>query len=301
MLTYNIKKTNNNEYKEIDKSFKLNISKYVGDANTLYFDVEGQELPYLIDYQLFFNVMLEQSQKGLLESLDYDSGIMKASFRDGNIIKNYTYDFNLKNFSGDLNSSKKEKLTRSIYKILSMYRDNPNSHISSRQKYIWLIYDIIDGDRKPIIKDKDELRKIFEVYNYEKKNILRDLIDNVEFYNDGVPVNYKGRVLEQKRKLIQDDVAMQMNAAMAVFAQANDASELYCEYLDNIYIERRIINFKYYDKEGNEIDPDSLNNSGGLREMFDTKIGNLREIASERKNQILDKADDILMRIKKKN
>ena len=35
--------------------------------------------------------------------------------------------------------------------------------------------------------------------------------------------------------------------------------------------------------------------------MFDTKIGNLREIASERKNQILDKADDILMRIKKKN
>ena len=141
MLTYNIRKTNNNEYKEINKSFKLNISKYVGEPNTLYFDVEGQELPYLIDYQLFFNVILEQSQKGLLESLDYDSGIMKASFRDGNIIKNYTYDFNLKNFSGDLNSSKMEKLTRSIYKILSMYRDNPNSHISSRQKYIWLIYE----------------------------------------------------------------------------------------------------------------------------------------------------------------
>ena len=305
MVTYNIKKMNNNEYKEIDKHFKLNVSKFVGDVNTLYFDVENEQLPYLVDYQWFFTVMLEQSQKGLLECLEYEDGVMKTSFRDGNVIKNYTYDFSFEDFKKNPNVNKFDKITRSIYKILSMYRENPNSHISSRQKYIWLIYDIIDGDRMPIINDESKLRRIFEIYNYEKKNILNDFLENVEFYEDGVPVVYKGRLKKLRIDSIKNDVMMQMSAAMAIFAQKNNATEIYQEYLDNIYIERREISFKYYDKDNNEIDPEDIQSTGTfrdtIRDIVDTKIGNLREIASEKKCQFLDKTDDILMRIKKKN
>ena len=38
-----------------------------------------------------------------------------------------------------------------------------------------------------------------------------------------------------------------------------------------------------------------------VRDIVDNKVGNIREIASEKKCQLLDKADEVLQRIKKKN
>ena len=300
LLTYYIKKTNNNEYQEINKNFKLNVSKYVGDTNTLYFDVEGQDLPYLSDYQMFFKVIFEQNDRGLIESLDYNDGVLKVSFRDGNIIKNYTYDFSLEDFDKTIKVSAKEKIIRSLYKIVSMYRENPNSQITSRQKYIWIIYDIIDRDRIPMISDENELRRIFQVYNYDKNNILTDVLNNVKFYQDGRPIEFKGRVRDQRINSIRGDVMMQMDAAMSVFAYKNNASKIYDEYLENLYIEPLQLYFEDTNQNENE-EEKKASVISVTKELINQGVNNLRETAVTKKNEILDKKDDILMRIKKKN
>lgn len=300
MLTYYIKKTNNNEYIEINKNFKLNVSKYVGDVNTLYFDVEEQELPYLLDYQLFFNVIFEQNEKGLIESLDYNDGILKIVFRDGNIIKNYTYDFSLKEFDKTIKVSAKDRITRSLYKLVSMYKENPNSQINSRQKYIWLIYDIIDHDRIPVITDSNELKRIFQVYNMDKNNILNDILNNVRFYNENGPVEFVGRLKEQRLNSIRGAVMMQMEASMSYFAYKNNATDIYQEYLEGIYIEQ----FDLYKKADEEAEEDVNQKPTVIettKELFYQGLNSLRETAVTKKNILLDKTDDILMRIKKKN
>ena len=94
MTNYYIKKISNGEHKEITKNFKLNLNRYCSDTSVLYFDVEKEETPFLMNFDLFFNIINEQIQNGLLEKLDYDNGIIYSTVRDGNIIKNYNYDFN---------------------------------------------------------------------------------------------------------------------------------------------------------------------------------------------------------------
>ena len=302
MLTYYIKKNNNNEYKEINKNFKLNVSKYIGDTNTLYFDVDGEDLPYLSDYQMFFRVIFEQNDKGLIESLDYNDGVLKVTFRDGNIIKNYTYDFSLDDFDKTIKVSVKEKVTRSLYKIMSMYRENPNSQITTRQKYIWIIYDIIDRDRIPIIENEDDLRRIFEVYTLDKMDILEDVLKNVRFYDEGRPIEFVGRLKEQKINEIRGEVLMQMDASMSVFAYHNNASELYDEYLNNLYIEP----FTFVDEQNSntdeQIESDEKHSVLNVtKELISQSVNSLKETALTNKNLLLDKKDDILMRIKKRN
>ena len=217
-MAYYIKKTSNGEYKEIEKKLKLNVNKYAGDTNTLYFDVEGQDIPFLMDYNTFFNVMNEQIQKGLLESLDFKNGVINVTIRDGNVIKKYTYDFSWNDFDNRLYSRNFDRLKRSIYKIVSLYKENPNNSMASEQKYIWLIYDILDGDRIPIIEDKEELLRVFEVYNAHKSKFIEDLLDNVIFCDDdGNIIDYRDRLRSRKIEQIRYDVFNQVEAAIYIY------------------------------------------------------------------------------------
>lgn len=288
MATYYIKKTSNGEYKEIEKKLKLNVSKYAGDNNTLYFDVEGQDIPFLMDYNLFFNVMNEQIQKGLLETLDFNDGIIKVTIRDGNIIKKYTYDFSWNDFNNNLYSSNFDHLKRSIYKIVSIYKENPNSSIASEQKYIWLIYDILDGDRIPTIDKKEELLRLFEVYNAHKLEFLESLLANVIFCDDdGNIIDYRNNLRNRRIEQIRYDVFNQMEAAVYVFTCQNNANELYQEYLEKLYIPRREIVYKYVDEDGNEV------------EMApEVEGGNIFSFA---KDLLSTGVHEVLSRIKKKN
>ena len=53
MATYFIKKTNNGEYKEIEKTFVLDTSKFRSKSDTLCFNVEGEENPTVFDLDVF--------------------------------------------------------------------------------------------------------------------------------------------------------------------------------------------------------------------------------------------------------
>lgn len=289
-MAYYIKKTSNGEYKEIEKKLKLNVSKYVGDAATLYFDVEGQDIPFLMDYNTFFAVMNEQIQKGLLETLDFNDGVIDVTIRDGNIIKKYTYDFSWNDFDNSLYTSNFDHLKRSIYKIISLYKENPNSSLASEQKYIWLIYDILDGDRIPIIENKEELLRVFEVYNAHKNEFIEDLLENVIFCDDdGNIIDYRDGLRNRRIEQIRYDVFNQMEAAMYVFAAKNDANELYQEYLDNLYIPRREIVYKYIDEDGNEVEATPEVEGGTIFSLG-------RDIIEQRLSDIKSK---VLKRIKK--
>ena len=255
MTTYYIKKINNGEYKEIEKELKLNINKYNGEPSTLYFDVKGQEMPFLMDYNLFFDTLIEQIQKGLLEQLEFDRGIIITVIRDGNIIKKYSYDFNWEEINNTPYNSKIETLKSSIYKIVSLYKENPNSSITSDQKYTRLIYDILDGDRIPKIDNKEELLRIFEVYNAHKKEFLTTLLQNVIFCDsDNNIIDYRDKLRLRKIEQIRYDVFNQMETSMLLFVLQNDANDLYQDYQNNLYIPRIEVVYKYYDEEGNEIE-----------------------------------------------
>ena len=289
-MAYYIKKTSNGEYKEIKKNLKLNVSKYVGEQSTLYFDVEGQDIPFLMDYKMFFSVLYEQIQKGLLETLNFKDGVIDVTIRDGNIIKNYTYDFSWNEFNNSLYNSSFETLKRSIYKVISLYKENPNSSLASEQKYIWLIYDILDGDRIPIIEDKEELLRVFEVYNAHKNEFVEELLENVIFCDDdGNIIDYRDGLRNRRIEQIRYDVFNQMEAAIYVFAVQNDANELYQEYLDNLYIPRREIVYKYVDENGNEVEATPEVEGGTIFSLG-------RDIIEQRLSDIKSK---VLKRIKK--
>ena len=294
MASYSIKKTSNGEFKEINKKLKLNISKYVGDTSTLYFDVEGQDTPFLMEHALFFNVILEQIQKGLIENLTYNNGTISLTMRDGNTIKNYSFDFNFDGFNNSLHSSHEDLLRRAIYKIVTLYKENPNSSVSSEQKYMLLIYDIIDGDRIPIINDQDELLRIFEIYNCHKYEFLDSLMENVVFFDDdGYELEYSGKLKDKKLSLIRYDVYNQMEAAILLFASENNAIELYQKYLDEIYIPRREITYTYENEEGEEVEVAPEIEGGTIfslgRELIEERLNNLKERASHSLKRILRK------------
>ena len=277
MTTYCIKKINNGEHKEFKKVLKLNANKYISDPLTLYFDVEGQKIPFLMDYTLFFNIITEQMQNGLIETITYENGIVNLTIRDGNIIKEYVYDFSFEDFDTMLHERHLDILKKDLFKVLSLYKEDPNSSLTSEQKYIWLIYDILDGDRIPFIEDKEELLRIFEVYNAHKLEFLESLMENVIFFdkNENV-VEYRDRLREKKLDTIRYDIYNQMEIAILQFAQQNDAVDLYNDYLSTLFIPRRELIYK--DENGNEITPEV---EGGTifsfgRELIEQKLANIK-------------------------
>ncbi len=255
MTNYYIKKTSNGEFKEIEKHFSLNVSKFAGDPETLYFDVDNEDIPFLMNFNLFFNLINDQIQGGLMERLEFNNGVIKMAFRDGNIIKNYTFDFNWPEMDNSPHRAYFDNLKRAVYKIVSLYTENPNSSITSDQKYTWLILGILDGDRIPIIENQEELLRIFQVYNAKKNQFLETLLSNVVFYDEsGRIIEYHPRLRAKKLHSIKYDVFTQMEIAMLIFVSQNNANELYQEYLDNVHIPRREISYRYVDENGNEVE-----------------------------------------------
>lgn len=294
MTNYYIKKISNGEHKEISKNFKLNLNRYCSDTSVLYFDVEDQEIPFLMNFDLFFNIINEQIQNGLLEKLDYKDGTISITIRDGNIIKNYNYDFSSIFNTNNLNSNNLEHLKRSLFQIISLYKENPNSSISSEQKYVLLINDILDGDRVPTIDDQDEILRIFEVYNAHKIDFLETLLSNVVFYDDnGNILEYRERLQEKKLNLIRYDVYNQMEAAILIFAQQSNAVELYQNYLENLYIPRREIVYTQVDENGNEIEVTPEIEGGTIfslsREIIEQGLSGIKELAQKSKRKLLKK------------
>jgi hypothetical protein len=158
-----------------------------------------------------------------------------------------------------------------------------------------MIFDIIDGDRLPEIDDKDTLLRIFEVYNANKQTFLAVLLQNVVFYDDmGSIVEYKGKLRLRKLNSIKYDVLKQMDLSMMIFAAQNDALDIYKEYLSNVFIPRRVIEYKYVDAEGNEVQAPVDQVSAGTiaslaKSVFQTGFNNLKNFASTKSNQFREK------------
>jgi len=298
MDNYSIKKISNGEFKEISKKFTLNVDRYCSNKATLYFDVEGEENPFCMDVNMFFSIMVDQIQKGLMESFTYKDGLITVSTRDGNTIKNYTYDFNWGKFTNNLRHSALEELKVLVYKIASIYKNNPNSAYTSTQKYLRLIMDIMDGDRLPKIEDKEELLRIFEVYNSSKKTILVVMLQNAVFYDDNGKVLDYGKHLRARRlNAIKYDVLQQMELKMIMFAVSNDALEMYQEYVGNTYVPRIEIQYKYVDQDGNEVAPPVEGVEAGTllsagKEVLKNTAKSLKKTISKGLDNLSDKLHD---------
>ena len=266
----------------IEKYFSLDINKYRGHGDTLYFNALGEDNPLVFDLGAFINNIIVQIEQGFMESLEFKDDTLITVVYDGNTVKKYTYDFgfsSLKDSSfGMISSSSLDDLKSLIYKIVSFYNENPNNaleelknlmfkivsfynenpnrEIMSKQKYIRMILDIIDGDRLPKMESNDEILRVFQVYHANKGEILEVLLDNVVFYDDnGNVLDYSSFIKERKLEVIKYDILNQMEIKMLMFAVANNAYDLYQEYIDNTHIMPVEIQYKYVDEEGNEVEP----------------------------------------------
>ncbi len=295
METYSIKKISNGELKVIEKKFTLNVDRYCSHKDTLYFDVEGEKDPFCFDMNAFYQTTVVQIQQGLIEAIQYNDGVITMVIRDGNTLKYYTYDFNWAKFNNSMHISALDDIKRLVFKIVSRYNEDPNRYLTSSLKFSRMIFDIIDGDRLPEIDDKDTLLRIFEVYNANKQTFLAVLLQNVVFYDDkGRIVEYKGKLRLRKLNSIKYDVLKQMDLSMMIFAAQNDALDIYKEYLSNVFIPRRVIEYKYVDAEGNEVQAPVDQVSAGTiaslaKSVFQTGFNNLKNFASTKSNQFREK------------
>jgi len=310
MATYSIKKINNGEYKEIEKTLVLDVTKFRGHGDTLFFNVEGEEVPVVFSLDMFENIMLSQIQQGFMESLEYKDGLIVATTRDGNTIKKYTYDFGWnKPVSANYGFSSEiplETLKSIIYKIVSFYNENPNREIMSQQKYIRMILDIMDGDRLPKIEDKDEILRVFQVYHGNKAEILETLLENVVFYDDNDYVLEYGRFLRNKKlNAIKYDVLNQMEIKMLMFAVNNDAYDLYQEYNSHTHIPRVEVEYKYVDENGNEVEPPVEEVEAGTllsigRELIKRGASSLKDATISGATRVAENASLLMEKIKSK-
>jgi len=125
----------------------------------------------------------------------------------------------------------------------------------SKQKYIRMILDIMDGDRLPNMESKEEILRVFQVYHGNKGDILQILLDNVVFYDDnGNVLDYSSFIRTRKLDAIKYDILNQMEIKMLMFAVTNNAYDLYQEYNNRTHIPRVEVEYKYVDQEGNEIE-----------------------------------------------
>ncbi len=262
MENYQIKKISNGEYKEMEKTFNLNVTKYCSNKSVLYFDVEGEEIPTCFDVDLFYNIMVSRIQSGLVESMKYENGAILVEFKDGNVLRKYTYNFGWDKFSRENHTSAStaaSELKEILYKLVSLWNENPNRELTNKQKNLRVIFDIIDGERIPIYEKEEDLLNIFETYHQSKGDILDALLDNVVFFDDeGNQVYYPEYTRERKIDEITDDVIAQMETSMLLFAANNNAVELYQKYLNSTYIPRRELVYSYVDENGEEqiLEPD---------------------------------------------
>ena len=256
MENYRIKKITNGEYKETEKKFTLNVSKYCSNKSVLYFDVEGEEIPTCFDVELFYNIMVARIQAGLVESMKYENGCIFVEFKDGNILKKYVYDFAWEKFSRDVHTgavNAANELKEVLYKLVSLWNENPDKAITNKQKSLRVVFDILDGERVPVYEKEEDLLEVFEAYNQNKTEILKALLDNVVFFDeDENPIFYPVYTREKKLKEITYDVISQMETSMLLFAANNNAVELYQKYLASTYIPRRELVYRFVDENGEE-------------------------------------------------
>lgn len=256
MENYQIKKISNGEYKETEKTFNLNVTKYCSNKSVLYFDVEGEDIPTCFDVDLFYNIMVSRIQSGLVESMKYDNGSILVEFKDGNVLRKYTYNFGWDKFSRENHTSANTaatELKEVLYKLVSLWNEDPNRELNQKQKNLRVVFDIIDCERIPIYENEEDLLSIFEAYNQNKSTILNALLDNVVFFDDdGNPIFFTEFVRERKLKEITEEVIGQMEASMVLFALKNDAVELYQKYLKSTFIPKRELVYHYVDEQGEE-------------------------------------------------
>ena len=244
MPSYSIRKISDNDKKEINKTLTLNVQKFTVDSTMLYFDIDGSDIPLVIGYNDFFNNINENIKGGYVRSITYDNGIVNIVTFEGNIKRNYTYDFNYKGFDLSIHDSHFDYLKRSIFKTISMYNESPST-ILSIQKYISIICNIIDGDNIPIIDDRNEIINILNFYNDNKELFLNLLIGKIVFFDDnGNIIEYNETTRNEIIDNLITDIFSQMEASIIIFIQENNACELYQSYLDNLFIPRRELSYQ---------------------------------------------------------
>ena len=252
MINYKIQKLNNNEYQEVSKEFSLDVNEYCRDPRHLKFDVTGEENPYSININLFYQMMIEQIGQGLIESMEYDNGLVMVTMRDGTVVKNYLYDFHWEKFADRMKAEAFSDLKTMIMNIVSFYNDNPYRESLNDSKYLRIIYDIIDNDRSLRLDNENEVMKVLMTYNKYKAAILQLMLSRVVFFDDKGRVIEFGKVLRVRNlKRIKYDVLRQMEYAMLLFAAVNDKSQEYKAYLEKTYIPRRHLFYQCFDDEGN--------------------------------------------------
>jgi hypothetical protein len=174
----------------------------------------------------------------------------------------------------------------------------------SKQKYIRMILDIMDGDRLPKIEDRDEILRVFQVYHANKADILEILLDNVVFYDDnGNVLDYSSFIKDRKLDAIKYDILNQMEIKILMFAVANEAYDLYQEYNDNTHIMPVEIQYKYVDENGNEVQPEVEEVEAGTifsvgREIVGKGFSDLRDIVSAGANFAGSVASNVLKKVK---
>ena len=288
---------------QIEKRFVLDIEKFRGHGDTLSFNVLGEENPTVYDLNVFVNQLVSLIEQGFVETLDFKDDFLFVTINDGHTMKKYTYDFGfgrLENVTFGMGSNGSfdelknlllkvisyykenpnkaleelkgiifkivsyynenpdhslEELKSVMFKVVSYYNENPNREIMSKQKYIRMILDIMDGDRLPNMESKEEILRVFQVYHGNKGDILQILLDNVVFYDDnGNVLDYSSFIRTRKLEAIKYDILNQMEIKMLMFAVTNNAYDLYQEYNNRTHIPRVEVEYKYVDQEGNEIE-----------------------------------------------
>ena len=358
----------------IEKHFVLDVVKYRGHGDALYFNIEGEDTPEVFDVGLFINDMATKIEKGLVESLELNDDVLEVVINDGKTIKKYTYDFGWKklddvafgmgtgnsldelkgliyrvvafyketpnytidelknvifkilsyynekpNYSmEDLKSlifkivsyynespdDSLEQLKCIVYKIVSCYNEHPNREIMSKQKYIRMIFDIMDGDRLPVLDSKEEVLRVFQTYHGSMEEILSALLNNVIFYdeNDNV-LEYPPYLRKKKLEMIKNEVFTQMQIKMLMFAATNDANDIYQAYNENVFIEPVQIAYKYLDENGNEIEPpiEGVENGTILslgREIVGRGFQSIKSIATNGASFVAEKAANVLEKVR---
>ena len=340
------------EYEEIEKLFVLDVDKYRGHGDTLVFRVEGEDNPVIYDLPIFANNLISDIDKGLVESFEFKDGLLSVVTNDGKTIKRYTYDlglnrtkevsfgigsnnsledlknlvikilsyynenpnksldelqnliFKLVSYYKESPNNSIESLKTLIFKIVSCYNENPNREIIARQKYIRMIFDIMDGDRMPVLENKEEVLRVFQTYHAYIEEILSVLLGNVIFYDDnGNVLEYRPYLRKKKLEMIKNDVFTQMQIKMLMFAATNDANDIYQEYNENVFIEPVQIAYKYVDENGNEVEPpiEEVGNGTILslgREMIGKGFASAKDLALNGASFVAEKASEVLQKVR---
>ena len=93
MAGYSIRKFKLISQINITKKLTLNVQKYTVDPTILYFDVEEDQIPFVMDYNDFFKQLNENIKNRLIREMEYDDGVLNVVSLEGNVTKNYCYYF----------------------------------------------------------------------------------------------------------------------------------------------------------------------------------------------------------------